>query len=219
MPEVLWASDGLLVLEHVAGDTLGPDSSPAVARDLGRRLADLHGVTAERDGFPFDTLSGAYRQPNPRTDDWPTFFGECRLRHVSDAARDEGTLSSAVHDWVTDLVADLDRLVPPEPPASLCHGDLWQENVVVAPEGDRIAAVLDPACSYGHAEVDLAYCDYVGLGEAFFAGYRERRAIPPGFRERRRDVYALYPLLEHVRVFDEDRYRAGVADVLDRLGY
>ena len=105
VPDTLYASDALLVLEFVAGD--GP-MGPAAARDAGRRLAALHDRTADEYGFPFDTLSGAYHQPNPWTDSWVAFFRDHRLRHVARAARDEGSLPPALCDRVEALCADLD---------------------------------------------------------------------------------------------------------------
>ena len=39
------------------------------------------------------------------------------------------------------------------------------------------------------------------FGEAFFRRYGEIRPIRPGFFELRRDLYNLYPLLVHVRLF------------------
>ena len=69
VPAVRSAADDLLVLSFVEGDALGPRAATeAVERDVAGHLAALHGVTADASGFPFDTLSGAYAQPNPWTD-------------------------------------------------------------------------------------------------------------------------------------------------------
>lgn len=214
VPDVRYASDALLVLSFVDGDST---LTPAVERDAARHLAALHGETADAYGFPFDTLSGPYHQPCPWTDDWAAFFAEHRLRHVARAARDEGSLPPATFARVDRLCADVDSLVPSSPPASLLHGDVWAENLLAA-DGE-VRAFLDPACSYGHAEMDLAYADWVGFSEAFFETYERVRGINEGFREGRRDVYALYPILEHVRYFDADEYRAEATATLDRLGY
>ncbi|ESP87179.1 fructosamine kinase family protein [Candidatus Halobonum tyrrellensis] len=220
VPDVVYASDALLVLEFVAGDGAGKASgglAPGAARDAARRLAALHDHTAERYGFPFDTLSGAYHQPNPRTDSWVDFFREHRLRHVARAARDEGTLPPGLFDRVAALCSRLGDHIPDDPPASLLHGDVWANNLMV--DGGEVAAFLDPACSYGHAEVDLAYCSFVGFDRSFFEAYDRERGVEPGFRDGRCAVYRLLPELEHVRHFDADRYRRAVDATLSAVGY
>ena len=62
VPSVLSASDSLLVLSHVTGESR---VTPAVERDAAAKLAALHDTTAESFGFPFDTLTGTVDQPNP----------------------------------------------------------------------------------------------------------------------------------------------------------
>jgi len=217
VPEVHYTSDALLVLEHVAGESGGAHLTAATERDVARHLAALHTNTESHYGFPFDSLSGPYRQPNPWTDSWVVFFREHRLLYVARAARDEGTLPSKTFSRLEGLCKDLGSLIPDDPPASLLHGDVWANNLIH--RDGEIRAFLDPACSYGHDEVELAYADLVGFGDAFFGTYRDERGIDDGFRSRRRDVYALYPILEHVRYFDTDRYRDELVRVLDRIGY
>lgn len=214
VPDVHYASDALLILAYVAGTS---DLTATAERDVARHLAALHGHTAPEYGFPFDSLSGPYRQPNRWTDSWVDFFSEYRLSHMGRAARDEGALSPETFSRLEALCTDLDSLIPDDPPAALLHGDVWANNLI-AREGE-IEAFLDPACSYGHGEVEVAYADLVGFGEEFFETYRAERGIDDGFWERRRDVYALYPVLEHVRYFDVDRYRDELAATLARLGY
>jgi fructosamine-3-kinase len=213
VPTVEYASDALLVLEDVPGED---PVTPAVERTVARHLARLHEVTTDRYGFPFDSLSGPYRKPNPWTESWVSFYREQRLLPLARATRDECRLSPSSFDRLRALAADLDSLVPDDPPASLVHGDVWAENLVV--DGDAVT-FIDPACAYVHAEVELAYVDFVGFGDAFFETYRAERGIDRGFWDRRRDVYVLYPLVEHVRYFDDDRYRDKLSVALDRLGY
>lgn len=211
-PGTLYASDALLVLSYVPGDD---DLTPAAERAAADALATLHGHSAEAFGFPFDTLSGRYRQHNPWTDSWPAFYREHRLVTVARAARDEGKLPGAAFERVRALAADLDALLP-EPEPALVHGDVWRGNLRV--DGDRVT-FLDPACYYGHAEVDLAYADWTGtFGGAFLERYRERRGVDDGYEERR-PVYELYPLLEHVRYFGAADYLDPTRTRLAELGY
>lgn len=218
VPAVEYASDALLVLEHVPGASGPAAVTPAVERDVARHLAALHGETADAYGFPFDTLSGPYRQANPWTDSWVEFFGEHRLLAAARAARDEGTLPPATCERVAAVRDDLDALVPDAPVPSLLHGDLWAGNLVVA--DDAVAAVLDPACYYGHAEIELSYARWAGFSETFLDAYDDAhpRGLAPGFDDRR-PVYALLGILEHVRYFDADRYREDLDATLDAVGF
>ena len=64
---------------------------------------------------------------------------------------------------------------------------------------------------------ELAFTTLFGtFSEAFFARYHELRPIPDGFFEVRRDLYNLYPLLVHTRLFGRG-YAASVASILKRL--
>ncbi|WP_128477885.1 fructosamine kinase family protein [Halorussus pelagicus] len=226
VPEVLYRGDDLLVLEYVEGDS---EIIPVVERDAARHLAALHGERpAERDGasdeaagkygFPRDTLTGPYRQPNPWTDSWVAFFRDRRLRHFARKAREAGVLPAKLGDRLDALAGDLDSLLPDDPPPALIHGDVWANNILAA--DGRVRAFLDPACYFGHAEVELAYVAFAGsFGDAFFETYDEARGIDPGFDEGRRAIYQLVPLLEHLLYFEDDRYAAKIADHLTDLGY
>jgi fructosamine-3-kinase len=78
------------------------------------------------------------------------------------------------------------------------HGDLWNCNVQFTADG---AAVLDPACSYGHREVDLAMAAlFGGFPGEFLAGYEAEWPLLQGSEERRA-IYQLYYLLVHVNLF------------------
>lgn len=217
VPDVLHVGDGVLVLEYVASDG-DATVTPAVERDLADALATLHATTPETDafGFPFDTLTGPYDQPNPWVDSWPAFFGEHRLAHAAARADEEGVLPAADRVRVAALVGDLPGLLEHEPTPSLIHGDVWAGNVLVA--GDRVAALVDPACYYADREVELAYVEWTGTGgDAFRDRYREVAGIPDGYRERE-PAYRLYPLLTHLRYFGE-AYLEEVRATLSALGY
>lgn len=216
-PGVFHAGDGVLVLEYVASDA-DADVTPAVEHDLAERLAVLHAAAPDAGafGFPFDTLTGPYDQPNPWTDSWPSFFGEHRLERAAACAHKEGVLPAADRERVATLADDLSALLDHEPTPSLIHGDVWAGNVLVA--ADRMAALVDPACYYADPEVELAYVEWTGTGgDAFLDRYREVAAIADGYRERE-PVYCLYPLLTHLRYFG-DEYLGEVRATLSELGY
>jgi fructosamine-3-kinase len=214
VPEVYDASDDLLFMAFVEGDGR---VTPSVERDAADHLAALHGVTADRCGFPFDTLSGAFTLPNPWTDSWVGFFREQRLLDCADACVAEGKLPSEDRERVENLASDLETLLTEPDAPALVHGDVWRGNVVV--RDGAVRAFIDPAIYYGHSEVELAYVALFGsFGDAFWDRYDERRGIGEGFFETRAAVYGVHPLLEHVRHFG-DAYLPRLRGTLEELGY
>ena len=108
-----------------------------------------------------------------------------------------------------------DLLEEPEHP-SLIHGDMWGGNILA--ESGRITGFLDPAIYFAHAEIELAFSTLFGtFGESFFRRYDEIRPIRPGFFEVRKDIYNLWHLLTHVRLFGAG-YLPGIERVLSRHG-
>lgn len=197
VPDVLHAAPDLLVIGHVEHDGRMGESGERHAAEL---LADLHSVRAETFGFERDTLIGPLPQPCPPTASWIEFFAEHRLRHFGARARREGAITDRCWQALQRLADNLaDHLEEPDHP-SLIHGDVWGGNVL-AHEG-RIAAFIDPATHYAHPEVELAFTTlFSTFGRPFFDRYNQLRPIRPGFFERRRALYNLYPLLVHAILF------------------
>ena len=212
VPRVLHADDGLLLMDFIAS-TGGLDArAEGHAAEL---LAELHGVTAPAFGFDWDTLIGPLAQPNPRTEDWRDFFRDQRLLYMGRLALDAGRLPAASFAALERLCGKLDRYIDSETQPSLIHGDVWGGNVL-ARKG-RIAAFVDPAIYFADPEIELAFSTLFGtFGEAFFDRYRRIRPLAPGFFEVRRDLYNLYPLLVHTRLFGGG-YAASVERSLARL--
>lgn len=216
VPAVYHSGDDLLVLEYVAGES---SITPAVERDAADHLASLHAVEVRGFGFPFDTLTGPVRQPNPWTDSWVEFYREHRVGTVLALARDDGGMPCSLGTRVERASADFERLLDEPDHPALLHGDVWRTNLLG--NGERITAFLDPACYYGHPEVELAYADWTEtFGDAFFDRYRIEGGteLGDGFWDRRRYVYRLYPLLVHAYLFGEP-YHDELADTLDLLGF
>ncbi len=212
VPPVWHAEPGLLVMAHVeGGGRLDARAQEHAAELLGR----LHGVAAPAYGYGYDTSIGPLAQPNPRTDNWYTFFAEHRLLHLARVARDEGAVDAPFVRGVERLAGRLPELLGPPAPPALIHGDLWTGNVL-ARDG-RIAAFIDPAIHWADPEVELAFTTLFGtFGEPFFRRYGEIRPLRPGFQDVRRPVYNLYPLLVHVRIYGGG-YVAQAAAVLRRF--
>ncbi|HKA99982.1 MAG TPA: fructosamine kinase family protein [Methyloceanibacter sp.] len=66
--------------------------------------------------------------------------------------------------------------------------------------------------------MELVFATLFGtFGAPFFAVYESPVTLEAGFLELRRDLYNLYPLLVHVRLFGAG-YLAGIDRTLARLG-
>jgi fructosamine-3-kinase len=93
---------------------------------------------------------------------------------------------------------------------------MWAGNVLCG--GGRVAAFIDPAIYYADAEIELAFATlFATFGTAFFASYQRLRPLRPGFFEGRRDLYNLYPLLVHARLFG-GHYVSSVEGIVQRFG-
>jgi fructosamine-3-kinase len=200
---------GYIVLEW-----LGRGSScPAVAEALGRGLAAMHRVTADTFGLDHDNFIGANPQPNQPTEDWITFFKEQRLGFQMRLARKNGYLHSPRAGRLEKLLARLGDWLPPDPPSSLLHGDLWGGNWLVTASGEP--ALIDPAVYYGHREAELAFTElFGGFTPAFYRAYNQAWPLDSGYEERQ-DLYNLYHLLNHLNLFGEG-YGGRVDSILRR---
>ncbi|MEO1007317.1 MAG: fructosamine kinase family protein [Planctomycetota bacterium] len=203
-PEIYYADAGLLIMERLPGSTgIGIDAQPHLAE----LLAELHGVTAPKFGYPRDTLIGSLPQPNAagsRPGCWADFFAEHRVRAFATRARTRGSISEAglrtAHALADAIRSSPERYVAPGEDPVLIHGDLWSGNMLS--DGGRVTGLIDPAIYFADREIELAFVTLFGcVGDAFFGRYGELRPIQPGFWEFRRDLYTIYPLLVHATLF------------------
>lgn len=201
-PAVLAANEAVLVLESLPDTGAGPGAEA----DLGRVVARLHATEGERYGWHTDYAFGSVAIANAWGDDWPAFWAKHRL------LCHDGHLPAPLVRRIERLADDLGNRLPERPRAALLHGDLWGGNVLYA--GDRVSGLIDPACYYGHAEVDLAMLALFGRpGPAFHAAYG---APEPGAAERA-PIYKLWPALVHWRLFGAG-YRGMVEGFLEAAG-
>lgn len=188
-----------LLLEFIAGGNRIRDAWETFASQLAamHRAETADFVPGGRYGFLQDNYIGAGEQKNTPHDRWISFFRDCRLKPQFDRAA--GYFSISDRKRIDRLLERLDEiLVEPEHP-SLLHGDLWSGNVITGNDG-RIW-LIDPAAYVGHAEADLAMTElFGGFPQVFYEAYREAAPLQPGYH-RRRDLYNLYQLLNHLNLF------------------
>ena len=148
-------------------------------------------------GFPSDNFIGYTKQINTPSESWIDFYRDCRL--VPQIKMADRYFDSAVRTKFTKLLDNLGSLLEEPSEPALLHGDLWSGNMLCGPDGK--AWILDPACYYGHAEVDLAMTQlFSQLPSAFYSAYNEINPISPEYAQRR-DLYHLYQLLNHLNMF------------------
>lgn len=213
VPKVLYSSEHLLLLEHVAGSSRFSAAAECHAAEL---LAELHGIASPDFGFSQDTVIGGLRQPNTPAPSWLEFFRDQRLLYMTGEAVREGRLPPSTLGRIEQLCGRLaDWLIEPPRP-SLLHGDVWTTNILA--NGDYIASFLDPAIYFGHPEIELAFIRLFGtFGQPFYDRYHQICPIASGFFEERCLIYNLYPLLVHVRLFGGS-YVSSVHQTLERFG-
>lgn len=212
VPKVYHAAPDMLVMDEIPTQGRPDDAAQEHAAEL---LAALHGVTADQYGLERDTLIGPLDQPNTPGDDWIAFFAERRIGHMARKALEEGRIDRTLMRGIETLIARLDRLMGAPAPPSLIHGDVWQGNVLAG--AGRINGFIDPAIYYADPEIELAFSTLFGtFADPFFRRYHELRPIRDGFFEARRDLYNLYPLLVHVRLFGAG-YAGQVRRIVDRF--
>ena len=164
--------------------------------ELGRGLARLHRRQETTWGLDRDGFIGSLPQSNRRRQGWVEFWWEERL--LPQIVMAEGRFHPGVDR--DDMRVAVERVLTPigDEGPSLLHGDLWGGNVLSTMDGP---AIFDPACYFGHREVDLAMTELFGGFDAeFYAGYDEVWPRRPGYPGRRA-AYQLYYLLVHVNLF------------------
>ena len=204
-------SPAWLVLEYVSPGTPEPDYSER----LGEALAALHEPDAGPYGWHRSNYIGSLPQTNATTDDWSEFWWAERLEPQWALADKNSRLVGLEGEWAT-LESRLPALLcgAHTDHCSTLHGDLWSGNVYPGPDGGPV--LVDPAVYRGHREVDLAMTElFGGFSSSFYAAYEHHLPLAEGYRNVRRHVYQLYPLLVHVNLFG-GAYVDGLAGALKR---
>ena len=173
--------------------------------NFGHRLAAMHRANTSaflangRYGFCMDNYIGSTPQINTPSSGWVSFFRNFRL--LPQIRRAGRYFSTSDHRDIDSLLNRLGSLLPEPDFPSLLHGDLWGGNYIAGNDGE--VCLIDPASYVGHFEAELAMTElFGGFPFRFYAAYEEINPIPKEYH-RRRDLYNLYHLLNHLNLFGE----------------
>jgi fructosamine-3-kinase len=215
VPGVVGVTNRVLVLEWLEPGT----ASHKGWQTLGRMLAGLHRTTSPAWGWPRDNFIGTVPQSNTWSDSGTAFFRERRILPRLEAANAAGAFDGSDRTLLERFVAtlpDILRACEADRP-SLVHGDLWSGNAHALADGG--VALVDPASSFGHREMDLAMAElFGGFPGAFFDAYEGEWPTAPEGRTHRRAAFRVYYLLVHVNLFGGSYARATVAAARAALG-
>lgn len=214
VPQVFHSSSNLLIMQFIDGKSRFDSQAETHAGTL---LGELHSLTSEQFGFERNTLIGGLRQINDWSPSWTEFFRERRLLYMAEESLRASRISDELFSRISRFADHLDEYIAEPEAPSLLHGDVWTTNVLA--QHGKITGFLDPAIYFGHAEIELAFITMFNtFGRRFFDAYAEIRPLAPGFFEQRRDIYNLYPLLVHARLFGGG-YTGSVENTLSRFGF
>lgn len=174
--------------------------------DAGRQLAGLHQVEQDSFGLEYDNFIGSIIQANSRQARWSDFFFQNRILRL---IKDLSISSEDLKIWQR-LRPFLDTNLPHNIKPRLLHGDLWSGNLYYANKG---AFFIDPAIYFGDRCVELAFTQlFGGLSQRFYDAYHEVLPIPDYFYDLK-DLYNIYPLLVHARLFGGNYYQAALSNL------
>ncbi|WP_235802740.1 fructosamine kinase family protein [Vaginella massiliensis] len=198
-----------LILEWIEKVTPTPRSW----QNLGQDLAKIHRQTHETFGWQEDNYIGIIVQNNAPKTKWSDFYAENRLLPLTKMLFDEKLITNKDAQLTEQICKRLDEIFPNEAPA-LLHGDLWNGNILPTHQ-DRVA-FIDPACYFGHREMDIAMTKlFSGFDENFYASYQEHYPLEQKWEER--IPYAqLFPLMIHALLF-KGYYINEVQNMLKKL--
>ena len=165
---------------------------------LGEQLAQMHKQKSDFSGLHYHNYCGLLPQYNARSSSWADFFIEYRLKPLVNKAFSQNLLSLDEVERFVKLFTVFPSLFPQEQ-SCLLHGDLWNGNFMITES--QIPYLLDPACYYGHREVDIAMTMlFGGFDKAFYDAYTANYPLEEGWKERSA-LWNLYPLLVHLILF------------------
>jgi len=191
----VFKNQGYLLMEYVVPGL----QTETFWEKFGQGLAELHkNNNMDYYGAEENNYIGSLIQSNTIHRQWADFFIQERLRPQIQMTTEKHLLNRTEMEMFDKLFQKLDSFFPVELPA-LIHGDLWSGNFLCSTNSQPV--IFDPACYYGHREMDIAMTKlFGGFDKRFYSAYNEIRPMESGWEERT-EVCNLYPLLVHLNLF------------------
>lgn len=208
-PKVIHGDENCLILEW-----LEADNKPLNQVLLATKLAHLHQQTDPYFGFKFDNKIGITPQSNAvgqKITNWHDFYLNHRLLPQISLAKNSQLLPKKTHQDLIKLTTKIPDLLPKSPTPSLCHGDLWQGNII---NHNQTPYFIDPACYYGDPASDLALAQMFGGFSADF--YQTYYKSHPKASNSAQIIYQLYHYLNHLNLFGTS-YLNSIHSCLNKL--
>lgn len=190
----VFKNQGYLLMEYIESGL----QTELFWEKFGQGMADLHKNNKDFYGAEKNNYIGSLVQSNTIHRQWAEFFIEQRLQPQIRLTMDKHLLDRTELELFDKLFQKLETFFPVELPA-LVHGDLWSGNFLCSTHSQPV--IFDPACYYGHREMDIAMTKlFGGFDKRFYHTYNEIRPLESGWEERT-EVCNLYPLLVHLNLF------------------
>jgi fructosamine-3-kinase len=195
-----------ILMEFVEGVDLAEakrQCSPDQFDHLQQQLADIVAAMHAHTGEKYMRVMQPEGESFPN---WPAFF-----RTVYDPiwheAEKHPSLPGKARKQIAKIHEKLDRLLAHGDRPRLVHWDIWSTNLLAAPDEDgnwRITALLDPNCKFAHAEAEIAYMElFHTVTPAFLKAYGKHHKLGDDYHRVRKNVYQLYPMIDHLQLFGE----------------
>jgi fructosamine-3-kinase len=193
-----------LLMEHMPGipvaqarESLTEDEFHHIEMHLADIVLSLHARTSST----YKKVSDGWEHG---TNSYPEFFHSIYDPILHDVV-DMKALPPSLKRRVLKIHEKVDGLIQHGDRPRLVHGDLWTSNLLAGKDkGGKwwLTGLLDPNCRFSHVEVELAYLElFKTVTPAFFRAYEQSHRLSSEYRLYRRDVYMMYALLNHVRLF------------------
>ena len=182
-----------LVLEFIEE---GSSNDTDGQRKMGEQLAAMHLVEKPFFGWTKDNCIGATPQPNPRSDDWITFYRESRLDHQFNLAEQKGkNLVDQKNLWkILNFFLRIINQIP------VYFTVIFGEGIKVSPEMAHLLFLIRQLITEIEKLIVAFTYMFGGFSSAFYQGYQTVYPLDEGFSQRK-TLYNLYHELNHFNLF------------------
>jgi fructosamine-3-kinase len=207
-----------ILMEFVEGVDLAEAKRQCSSEQFDRLQEQLAEIVATMHRHTGEKYMRVMQPEGPSFPTWSTFF-----RTVYDPiwheAEKHPALPGKARKQIAKIHEKLDFLLTHSDLPRLVHWDIWSTNLLAKPDGSgnwQITALLDPNCKFAHAEAEIAYMELFNtVTPAFLKAYGRHHKLGDDYHRLRKNVYQLYPMIDHLQLFGE-QYLKPLLATLDR---